>query len=103
MSRILMRLAPSQAGGRLLSGIVMGGGSSSTLGTAVPSVVVMLGPFNPAVTVPQFAGGAPSKGVIVQQVTRLRTKKKLPTARRIPTVIKAICSAAGRPNLIFLK
>src|SRR5215208_2172543 len=101
MSRMLMRLAPSQAGGRLLSGIVIGGGSSSTSGTGVPSAFVKSGPFNPAVTVPQLEGGIPARGVTVQQVTRLRVKKNAPTARRIPTTIRTISIVEGRPNLVF--
>jgi hypothetical protein len=34
----------------------------------------MVGPSSPAETVPQFEGGVPGKGVIVQQVTILRKK-----------------------------
>jgi len=104
MRRTLIRLAPSQAGGKLLSGISTGGaGSSSIPGTGVLSSFVKSGPLNPAVTVPQLEGTIPGKGVILQQVTRLRTKKKPPTARISPTTMKIICVIEGRANLMFLK
>src|SRR6266516_7186979 len=102
MSKTLIRLAPSQAGGRSLSGAVIGGGKVVASGIAVlPASNV--GPFSPAVTVPQFAGAMPGKDVIVQQVTRPRTKKKPPTARSTPATMKIICAIARRPSLMFLR
>src|ERR1041384_7340142 len=102
MMRTVMRLAPSQAGGRLLSGTWTGGGNAVALGIGVPcSFNVKLS--RPLVTVPQFDGAKPGKGVSVQQVIRPRTKKKPPTARSIPTAIKTICTTEGRPNFMFLK
>src|SRR5919106_1103497 len=66
--RTVIRLAPSQAGGKFDSGTVIGGGRSSMLGTGLPSSVIT-GPLFPEVTVPQEAGDIPGKGVILQQVT----------------------------------
>src|SRR5687768_13446074 len=103
MRRTLMRLAPSHAGGRLLSGIAIGGGRSSTFGTGVPSLFVNSGPFNLSVTVPQLAGGRPARGVIVQHVTRPRVKRKPPTAKRMPATMRMICVMEGRRNLISLR
>src|SRR5688500_4475558 len=103
--RMVIRLAPSQAGGRSEAGMVIGSGRSSTLGRGVPSAVT-IGPFTPAVTVPQEAGGIPGKGVIVQQVAKPRTKKNPAMVNATAATQKMICAAAGRPkrpHLIFLR
>src|SRR6187549_2802143 len=99
-----MRLAPSQAAGRLLSGMLLRGGgvaSPSLEATGVPSSLIV-GPIRPAVIVPQFEGGLPGRGVIVQQVTMLRTKTKPPIARTATTAQKIICLTEGLPSLMFL-
>src|SRR5688500_17273081 len=73
--RTVIRLAPSHAGGKFDSGILTGGGGKlSTSGTGVPSSVIT-GPLGFAVIVPQEDGAVPGKGVILQQVTRPRTRK----------------------------
>src|SRR5687767_11480282 len=102
MIRMVMRLAPSHAGGKSEAGIVIGSGRSSTLGRGVPSAV-KTGPFSPAVTVPQEAGGIPGKGVIVQQVAMPRTRKNPPMINATAATQKMICAGVGRPNLMFLK
>src|SRR6266498_2402610 len=99
---MVIRLAPSQAGGKLLFGISMGGGGAWTSGTGVPSLF-KTNLSNPAVTVPQVEGVMPGRGVIVQQVTRPRTRKKVPRARSNPTTMKMICAIEGRRNLMSLK
>src|SRR5687768_15079031 len=81
--RTVIRLAPSQAGGKSDSGTEIGGGKSSTLVIGVPSSVVITGPLFSEVTVPQEAGGVPGNGVILQQVMRPRTRKKPPRAKRM--------------------
>src|SRR5512139_38439 len=102
MIRTLMRLAPSQAGGKLLSGTVMGGGNScGAFATGVPSSFSVKP--DPLESVPQFEGGLPGRGVIVQQVMKLRTRKKLAIARTSPTTMRIICITEGRPHLMFLR
>src|ERR1051325_11281364 len=102
MIRTVIRLAPSQAGGRLLSGMVTVGGRSATGAILVPSALTV-GPVKPPVTVPQFDGGVPAKGVSVQQVMRPRAKKKAPmvTATAIPQKIICPRDRDKRPSLMF--
>src|SRR5512138_2170638 len=100
---MLIRLAPSQEG-KSLSGAVMGGGSCpelSVFATGVPSAFGVNS--EPPVTVPQFEGALPGRSVIVQQVTKPRTKIKLPAARISPTTIMMTCITEGRFSLMFLK
>ena len=78
-------------------------GRSSMPGTGVPPSVVRLGPFNPAETVPHDEGGIPGRGVIVQQVTRLRTAMKPPTASASVTTQKMICPTDGIVIFIFFR
>src|SRR5512139_3272112 len=103
MSRTVMRLAPSQAGGRLLSGTVLlsGGGAFSAVAIGVPCSLIV-GPAKPAVIVPQSEGAMPGSGVIVQQVTRPLIKKKPPIATRATKPQKMSCPTLGRPSLMFL-
>src|SRR5689334_2608662 len=104
MTRTVIRLPPSQAGGKLLSGMVTVGGRSATGAILVPSALTV-GPVNPPVTVPQLDGGAPAKGVSVQQVTRPRTKKKAPMVRAMAIPQKIICpiDSEKRPSLMFFR
>src|SRR6266496_5178884 len=102
MIRTVIRLAPSQAAGKLLSGMLIAGGKSATGAIGVPCSL-SVGPVNPPVTVPQFDGVMPANGVIVQQVTMPRTKKKPPIPTAIATTQKIICPTKGRPSLMFLK
>src|SRR5687767_8382320 len=103
MSRTVMRLAPSQAGGRLPSGILMAGGKSATGAIGVPCSL-MVGSVSPLpLTVPQVEGAVPGNGVIVQQVTSPRTKIKPKTAAPVAIIQKMTRPADGRPSLIFLK
>src|SRR5215471_7587413 len=98
-----MRLPPSQAGGRLLSGMLLmgGGGAFCSVAIGVPCSLIT-GPANPLETVPQVEGGLPANGVIVQQVTRLRIKKKPPNARMATATQKIIPIVEGRFSLMFL-
>src|SRR5215207_8262397 len=102
MIRMVIRLAPSQAGGRSEAGIVIGSGRSSRLGRGVPSAV-SIGPLDPAVIVPQEAGGIPGNGVIVQQVAIPRTRKNPAMVNATAATQKMISAGAGRPNLMFLR
>ncbi len=98
-----MRLAPSHAGGRFDSGILAtGGGGTIEVATGVPCSL-STGPSTPAVTVPQSEGAIPGKGVIVQQVTMLRTKKKPNSASTSAIAQKMTCPNESGPIFLFLR
>src|SRR6185503_3342696 len=75
-NRILIRLAPSQVGYAISSGI-----NASGVGVAVSSEVTTTGPSG-EVTGPfvQFAGAVPGRAVSRQQTVKSRTNVKRPTA-----------------------
>ena len=98
-----MRLAPSQGGGRLLYGILTAGGESATGAIGVPCSL-MVGSVSPLPEiVPQVEGVMPGNGVIVQHVTRPRTKIKTKTAAPVAITQKMTRPADGRHSLMFLK
>src|SRR5688572_13839023 len=103
INKTLIRLAPSQAGGRSDSGILIeGGGSTSDVATGVPSML-RIGPSFPAETVPQLAGAVPGRDVIVQQETIPRIKKNPPSAN-ISTMPQKISWPSDKgPSFAFLK
>src|SRR5258708_4072700 len=102
MIKMLIRLAPSQAGGKFDSGTLASGvGGTANVATGVP--LTKTGPPTPAVTVPHAEGGVPAIGVIVQQVTRLRTKKNPLIARTSMIAQKMICPKESGPNFMFFR
>src|SRR5258706_14867199 len=102
MIKTLMRLAPSQAGGKSDSGMLASGvGGTANVATGVP--LTNTGPPTPDMTVPHVEGDVPGNGVIVQQVTRLRTKKNPLTARTNTITQKMICPKESGPSFVFFR
>ena len=99
MKRILMRLAPSQAGGSSATGATFGVGGRSTGTTSVPSGLKVPSPFD----WPQLAGAIPGRLVKFQHAVNLPAKTKAPTLKATVTTQKINCPMDNFGNFIFFK
>ena len=101
---MVMRLAPSQAGGKLLSGMVIAGRQFFNVGNRRSICSFSTGPSSPAVTVPQLAGGHARQGRDRPAGDKAAHKVKAAYSQdRLQPPKKMICAADGRPSLMFLR